>query len=475
MAAPIAVVVLAAGRGTRMRSARPKVLQPLGGRSLLAHTLETAAAVGPQQVSVVYGFGGSSVPEAHGGYAVRWVEQPEQLGTGHAVACALPEIPDDHRVLVLYGDVPLVRPTTLQPLIAEGEAGVALLSAQVDHPTGYGRVVRRPGDGGVEAIVEEKDATPAQRAITEVNTGLLAAPAGPLRRWLAGLSADNAQGEYYLTDVVAAAVAEGVPVTAHAAAEPEETSGINDLVQLAEAERIWQARTRRELMRAGLRLADPERVTVRGRVEAGYDCSVDPDVLLEGEVVLGDGVHIGPGVVLRDTRIGDRASIDGYSVIEGAEIGPECRVGPFAHLRRGSTLEQGAKVGNFVETKAAHLGPGAKANHLSYVGDAEVGARANIGAGTITCNYDGAAKHKTAIGADAFIGSGTELVAPVRVGEGATIGAGTTVSRDAPAGALTVARRQVRTVAGWQRPGLTPQRGAPDDGTEAAAPPPTED
>ncbi|MCG5538560.1 bifunctional UDP-N-acetylglucosamine diphosphorylase/glucosamine-1-phosphate N-acetyltransferase GlmU [Halorhodospira sp. 9622] len=460
MRAPVAVVILAAGKGTRMRSAQPKVLQPLAGRSLLSHVLDTALALGPEQVHVVYGHGGQEVAAAHADYPVHWVEQPEQLGTGHAVACALPQIPDDHRVLVLYGDVPLVTPATLEPLV-DGH-GLELLAARVPDSTGYGRVIRDAA-GGVVAIVEEKDADPGQRGVDEINTGLMAAPAADLRRWMAALSADNAQGEYYLTDAVAAAVADGVPVLARFTADPGEASGINDLVQLAEVEQAYQRREARRLLRGGLRLVAPERFTLRGQVRFGTDCAIDPDCTLEGEVALGDNVHIAQGTVLRDCVVEDGARLGPYTVIEQARIGPGCRIGPFAHLRPGTVLEEGARVGNFVETKAARLGPGAKANHLTYVGDAEVGARANLGAGTITCNYDGARKHRTRIGDDAFIGSGSQLVAPVQVGDRATIGAGTTLTSDAPADALTVARSRARTIPGWQHPGLTGRRGPPDD------------
>ncbi len=466
MRAPVAVVILAAGKGTRMRSARPKVLQPLAGRPLLSHVLDAALALGPDQVHVVHGHGGEQVAAAHAEYPVHWVEQPEQLGTGHAVGCALEQIPDGHRVLVLYGDVPLVRPQTLAGLL-EGD-GLDLLTARLPDPTGYGRVIR-DAQGAVVRIVEEKDADPEQKRVDEINTGLLAAPAAELRRWMAELSADNAQGEYYLTDAVAAAVTEGLPVRARLADDPGEASGINDLLQLAEVERAYQYREARRLLRDGLRLVAPERFPLRGRLSFGTDCAMDPDCMLEGDVQLGDEVHIAQGAVLRDCVIEDGARIGPYTVVEQARIGAGCQVGPFAHLRPGTVLEEGARVGNFVETKAARLGPGAKANHLTYVGDAEVGARANLGAGTITCNYDGAEKHRTQIGEDAFIGSGTQLVAPVQVGARATVGAGTTLTSDAPADALTVGRSRARTIPGWQHPGLTGRRAPLDDGDETSA------
>ncbi len=453
------VVILAAGKGTRMRSARPKVLHPLAGRPLLSHVLDTALALKPTAVYVVYGHGGTNVVAAHETYPVRWVEQPEQLGTGHAVRCAVPEVPDDHRVLVLYGDVPLVRPDTLQPLL--DTRGVALLTTVLDDPTGYGRILRS-GDG-VTGIVEEKDAAPEQRAVREVNTGLLAAPAGPLKAWLVDLQSDNAQREYYLTDIVAMAVAGEVPVVGVPADEPAEVQGVNDLVQLAEVERLWQRRAAERLMRSGLHLIQPDRFQLRGELIHGSDCSVDADVICQGRVELGHRVTLGPGVLLRNARVEDDAVVDAYSIIDTAVVGPGAQVGPFARLRPGTTLERGAKVGNFVETKAVRLGPGSKANHLTYLGDTEVGAGVNIGAGTITCNYDGAGKHRTRIEDDAFIGSGTELVAPVTVGRGATIGAGTTLTRDAPPGTLTLERTRQRTVEGWRRPGAVSTRQAGDD------------
>ncbi len=453
------VIVLAAGKGTRMRSSRPKVLHPLAGRPLLSHVLDAALALNPAAIYVVYGHGGDAVASAHAGYPVQWVEQPQQLGTGHAVRCAVDGIPDDHRVLVLYGDVPLIQADTLTPLLSA--PGVALLSAELADPAGYGRVVRAGQE--VRGIVEEKDATPEQQAIREINTGLLSAPARHLKRWLADLQADNAQGEYYLTDVVAMAVAEAVPVTGMPVGDPAEVQGVNDLVQLAGVERLWQRRAAERLMRAGLHLVNPDRFELRGELAHGEDCRIDAGVVCEGRVELGHRVTLGPGVVLRDTRIADDAVVDAYSVVEGAEVGIEAVVGPFARLRPGTVLAKGAKVGNFVETKAVRLGPGSKANHLTYLGDAEVGAGVNIGAGTITCNYDGAGKHTTRIDDDAFIGSGTELVAPVTVGRGATIGAGTTLSQDAPPGALTLERTRQRTVENWQRPGKPPSDGSTGD------------
>ena len=457
---PLSVVVLAAGQGTRMRSRLPKVLQPLAGRTLLTHVLDTALALQPDRLLVVYGHGGEDVIAAHPDHPVSWIHQPEQLGTGHAVGCALSSIPDEHRVLVLCGDVPLTTPQALRPL-AEGQ-GLGLLTATVDDPSGYGRILR-DDQGRVCAIREERDADVAERSVCEVNTGLLAAPAERLRDWLGRLSADNQQGEYYLTDIVGEAVRDGDPVEAVPAPEAAETVGINDPLQLAEAERIYQARAARDLLARGLRLTSAERMVLRGELAFGYDCRIDPDCLIEGRVELGDDVRIGQGVILRNARIEDGAEIEAYSVVEDAEIGAGARVGPFAHLRRGTALGSGARIGNFVETKNATLGAGAKANHLTYVGDAEVGAGANLGAGTITCNYDGAHKHRTRIGEQAFIGSGSQLVAPVAIGARATIGAGTTVTRDAAADALTVGRCRTRTIPGWLNPGLTSDHGPEED------------
>lgn len=435
-----------------MRSQLPKVLHPLAGRPLLGHVLATARQLEADAVYVVYGHGGDTVRARLQEGDVHWVEQREQLGTGHAVAQALPEIADDQVLLVLYGDVPLVQAQTLQPLVEAARKGrVGLLTATAADPTGYGRILRDAG-GRVVGIVEEKDASAEQRAITEVNTGLLAAPAQHLRRWLAALSNDNAQGEYYLTDIIAAAVEDGVGVEPQLAADLTEVSGVNDRVQLAQLERAFQAREAERLMRDGLSLADPARFDLRGELTAGRDCYVDVNAVIEGRVVLGDRVWIGPNCCLRDCELGDDVRVHANSVLEGARIGAEATVGPYARLRPGSELKRGAKVGNFVEVKQAVLEEGAKVNHLSYIGDAEIGRDVNVGAGTITCNYDGANKHRTVVGEKAFIGSGTNLVAPVTVGAGATIGAGSTVTRDAPAEQLTLTRSKQTTVPGWKRP-----------------------
>ncbi len=450
---PLSVVVLAAGQGKRMRSDRPKVLHALAGRPLLAHVLEAARALGPGRIVVVHGHGGEAVRAAFAGEpGLTWVEQAERLGTGHAVAQALPEVQDGDQVLVLYGDVPLVRPQTLRRLLdAAGGERVAVLTACLDDPTGYGRIVRDEA-GQLARIVEEKDADAATRAIREVNTGILAAPAARLRGWVGRLGRDNAQGEYYLTDVVAMAVAEGVPVAAVCVEDPDETLGVNDRVQLARLERLWQRRAAEALLRAGVTLRDPARFELRGTLEHGRDVEIDVGVVLEGTVRLGDGVRVGPYCVLRDVTVAEGAEILPFTLIESAEIGPGARVGPYARVRPGTRLAARTRIGNFVELKNADVGEGSKINHLSYVGDALVGREVNIGAGTITCNYDGAHKHRTVIEDEAFIGSDTQLVAPVTVGKGATIGAGSTITRDAPPGGLTLSRAPQVTRPGWKRP-----------------------
>ncbi len=443
--APLHVVILAAGKGSRMRSAHPKVLHPIGGRAMLGRVLDAARELAPDGIHVVHGHGGDAVREAFADDAIEWVHQRDQLGTGHAVQQALPGVPAEARVLVLYGDVPLVTGATLHPLVARVGAGPVLLSARLPDPGGYGRVVRDP-DGSVRAIVEERDADDATRAINEINTGLLAAPAAGLRRWLAQCGADNAQGEYYLTDTIAIARDEGAPVHAVEVADPALAAGVNDRVQLEAAERRFQRREAEALLRAGLGMVDAGRFDLRGRVEFGQDCTLDVDVVLEGAVVLGSGVTVGPFTRIRDATVGDGAVIEAHSEIDGAAIGPGCRVGPFARLRPGTRLEAGARVGNFVEVKNSVLGAQTKVNHLSYIGDTSAGTGVNVGAGTITCNYDGVHKHRTTIADGAFIGSGTELVAPVRVGANAVIGAGTTLTRDAPADQVTVSRAPQRSV-----------------------------
>jgi bifunctional UDP-N-acetylglucosamine pyrophosphorylase/glucosamine-1-phosphate N-acetyltransferase len=449
----LGVVILAAGRGTRMRSARPKVLHTLGGRPLLAHVLATARALRPARIAVVYGHGGDQVPEAFAGESdLAWIEQAEQLGTGHAVQQALSAVEDTDRVLILFGDVPLITPATLTDLIAvAADAPLALLTLELPDPTGYGRIVRA-GDGTVERIVEQRDAGPAERAIREVNSGIMAVEHSRLVSWIERLENDNTQKEYYLTDIVASAVADGATVQTVSVPDAEEVMGINDRAQLARLERRFQRRQAEQLMLGGVTLSDPDRFDLRGSLTFGEDVEIDLNVLLEGEVVLGDGVRVGAHSVIRNCRIAAGTEIREHCVIENADIGPKCMIGPFARIRPGTELAAAVQIGNFVEIKKSQVGGGSKINHLSYIGDSTVGADVNIGAGTITCNYDGANKHRTVIGDRAFIGSDTQLVAPVTVGAGATIGAGSTITSDAPPEMLTLSRNKQVTLKGWQRP-----------------------
>jgi bifunctional UDP-N-acetylglucosamine pyrophosphorylase/glucosamine-1-phosphate N-acetyltransferase len=447
----LGIVILAAGQGTRMRSALPKVLHPIAGRPMLAHVIATARAMDPARIVVVYGHGGEQVRAAFPDPELQWAEQAEQLGTGHAVQQALPQLAGLERVLVLYGDVPLLRRETLRRLLLAAGDQVGLLTMNLSDPSGYGRVLRAV-DGDVTAIVEHKDASDAQRAISEVNTGILVLPGARLPDWLANLSSDNAQGEYYLTDLIAMAVADGVAVNAAQPDDPLEAEGVNNRVQQATLERAWQQRAAQSLMADGVSFADPARFDLRGRLRCGRDVSIDVNVIVQGDVVLGDRVHVGPNTVLRDVHIGDDVLILENCVLEGASIGPGSRIGPFARLRPGADLVGQAHIGNFVEVKKSTIGLGSKVNHLSYVGDSTVGSGVNLGAGTITCNYDGANKHQTVIGDRAFIGSNTALVAPVTIGEGATIGAGSVIGKDAPAEKLTVGRARQVTIDGWQRP-----------------------
>ena len=433
-----------------MKSAAPKVLQPLAGRPLLKHVIETARALEPAAIQVVYGHGGERVRTALAGEPVTWTLQAERRGTGHALLQAMPHIPDGHTVLVLYGDVPLIRRATLADLLGK-RSQVHLLTMKADDPAGYGRIVR-DRRGSVRRIVEEKDASRAQLAIRECNTGVLAAPARLLRRWLALLKPDNSQGEYYLTDIVALAVRERVPVRPVVAAQGIEVLGVNDKAQLAAVEAAWRAEKARELMLAGVTVADPARLDVRGTVTHGSDVFLDVNVVLEGRVALGDGVRVGPGCLIRDSEIGAGTEVFAHCVIDHAVIGPECHIGPFARFRPTSTAARGVHIGNFVEVKNSRLGEGSKANHLAYVGDAELGSRVNIGAGTIIANYDGANKNRTVIEDDVHTGSNSVLVAPIVVGAGATIGAGSTVTKDVPGGKLTVARARQQTLEGWRRP-----------------------
>jgi len=454
----LSIVILAAGQGKRMNSALPKVLQPLAGRPLLGHVLVAARALEPAAVHVVYGHGGEQVQAALAGdlaiVAPRssWVLQAEQKGTGHAMQQALPVLHDDEIVLVLYGDVPLVQPETLRALVAlAGPKSLGLLTVELPDPTGYGRIVRDVR-GKVLRIVEQKDANARERKIREGNTGIMAVPVKRLRGWLSKLRNANAQGEYYLTDIIAMAVKDKIKVAPLAAPTVAEVLGINDKVQLAEAEDALQRSRARTLMVAGATLADASRVDVRGEIVVGRDVFIDINAVFEGRVVLGDGVIVGPGCVLRDCEIAAGVRLNAYCVIEGATVGAGAIIGPFARLRPGASLGSDVHIGNFVEIKNSTMGAGSKANHLAYVGDATVGPRANIGAGTIVANYDGANKHHTVIGADAHTGSNSVLVAPVNLGDGATVGAGSTITKDVPAGTLVVARGKQVAIAGWKRP-----------------------
>ena len=448
----LSIIILAAGQGTRMCSAIPKVLHRIGGKPLLEHVIETAADMRPRSVQVVYGHGGQAVPEALRQHQVIWVEQSEQLGTGHAVAQALPAVADDQQVLILFGDVPLITTQTLTRLCAVADdKALGLLTAQLDCPQGYGRILR-DAVGRVTGIVEEKDANEAQRRVTEINTGFLAAPAYRLKAWIEALDNINAQGEYYLTDVIGLAAADGVSIRTVSPSDTGEIRGVNNRLQLAELERAYQRREANRLMMEGVTLRDPARFDLRGKLTAGTDVCIDVDVVLEGAVRLGDRVSIGPGCFIRDSEIGDDVEVQPRCVIEGARIGAAARIGPFARLRPETRLGDRVHVGNFVEIKKSDVGTQSKINHLSYIGDTKIGERVNVGAGTITCNYDGANKHQTVIGDDVFIGSDTQLVAPVKVGAGATIGAGSTITRDTPAGELTLSRAPQMTRPGWKRP-----------------------
>ncbi|CBL47375.1 UDP-N-acetylglucosamine pyrophosphorylase protein [gamma proteobacterium HdN1] len=450
------VVILAAGKGTRMKSFLPKVLQPLAKRPLLSHILETSLSLNAHKVAIVFGHGGdqvqSQIKKEFSDAPIAWVEQQQQLGTGHAVSQALPVLDDDARALILYGDVPLTSIATLvgfQDSVPKDQLGVLTIEMAV--PTGYGRIIR--GEcGQVVRIVEEKDASVAEKAVTEVNTGIMVAPAARLKEWLPRLSSNNAQGEYYLTDIVKLANEGGVAVQAVLVDDPMEVEGVNDKRQLAKLERLLQAKHANHLMAMGATLADPARVDVRGQVEVGSDCFIDVNVVFEGRVVLGNNVEIGPNCLIKDSVIGNNTTIKANSMLDNARLADHCDVGPFARLRPGAELASAARVGNFVEVKNTYLGAHSKANHLAYLGDCEIGTEVNVGAGTITCNYDGVNKHKTRIGDGAFIGSNSSLVAPLEIGAGATIGAGSTITRKAEADALTVTRAKQTTIEGWRRP-----------------------
>jgi len=457
MMTPLSVVILAAGQGTRMKSNLPKVLHTIGGRPLLTHVVQTGHSLGAEMIHVVYGHGGEHVQQALADFDVQWAHQPRQLGTGHAVEQAMPHIPDAHTVLVLYGDVPLITADTLRRLIAVSRGdSLGLLTATLDDPTGYGRIVRDAA-GAIRRIVEQKDANAEQLAVHEINTGMMAANAGRLRVWLSRLENANAQGEFYLTDIVAMAVADGVAVNAVGPADNIEIEGVNNKRQLAELERAYQRRMADRFMLEGLTLRDPARFDVRGELRFGRDVVVDVNVIFEGSVTLGDRVYVEANNVLRDVTIGDDVTIHPNCILEQSHIGRQCEIGPFARIRPETELAEDVKIGNFVEIKKSTVAHDSKINHLSYVGDTTMGANVNIGAGTITCNYDGANKHRTIIGDNVFIGSDTQLVAPVTVADGATIGAGSTITRDVAAGSLTLSRAEQRTREGWKRPQKKPK------------------
>lgn len=449
------VVILAAGLGKRMQSDLPKVLHPLAGRPMLAHAIDTARQLDPQRIVIVVGHGAQQVQDQFTDQSdLVFVTQSPQHGTGHAVQQALPELLDDgtpSTTLVLYGDVPLVQALTLKNLLVACGSGMAVLTESLSDPTGYGRILR-DAQGNVAGIVEDKDASEEQRAICEVNTGILAAATGPLKDWLSRIDNNNAQGEYYLTDIVALAVKAGVAIGVAQPAMSWETLGVNSRLQQAQLERAWQQEQARRLMEQGVTLADPARFDVRGTLVCGRDVFIDVGCVFEGHVELADGVHVGPQCVISNAKAARGARIEAFSHIDQAQIGEQARVGPYARLRPGAQLGQRAHVGNFVEIKNSTLGADSKANHLAYVGDATIGERVNIGAGTITCNYDGVNKHQTTIDDDVFIGSDTQLIAPVHVGRGATIGAGTTLTQDAPEGRLTLSRTTQKTIFGWTRP-----------------------
>lgn len=444
-------VILAAGKGTRMHSNIPKVLHTLAGKPMAKHVIDTCHGLGAHNIHLVYGHGGEQMQNALAEEPVNWVLQAEQLGTGHAVDQASEHFRDDEKILILYGDVPLISEQTIESLLeAQPTGGIALLTVVLDNPTGYGRIVRK--NGPVVAIVEQKDATEEQKLIKEINTGVMVATGGDLKRWLAGLNNNNAQGEYYLTDVIAAAHDEGRAVEAVHPVSSIEVEGVNDRIQLARLERAFQAGQANKLLEQGVMLRDPARFDLRGELQCGTDVEIDVNVLIEGQVSIGNNVVIGAGAILKDCEIDDNTVIRPYSVIEGACVGENCTVGPFTRLRPGAELHNDTHVGNFVEMKNARLGEGSKANHLTYLGDAEIGQRVNIGAGVITCNYDGANKFKTIIGDDVFVGSDSQLVAPVTIDDGATIGAGTTLTKNVAQGELVITRAKEKKITGWQRP-----------------------
>jgi bifunctional UDP-N-acetylglucosamine pyrophosphorylase/glucosamine-1-phosphate N-acetyltransferase len=444
------IVILAAGKGTRMHSDIPKVLHALAGKSLLQHVLDTAVQLAPEKTCVVYGHGGEMVPAAMAQYQASFVLQEPQLGTGHAVLQAMPGLNDASTTLILYGDVPLIQLDTLKKLL-ENPGHLCLLTLNMLNPAGYGRIIRSSA-GSVCSIVEEKDATAEQRAVTEVNTGILSAPTHLLRNWLSALSNNNVQGEYYLTDIVSMAVAQGITVSTSQPQQDWQVMGVNSKVQLAELERIWQCEQALRLLQQGVGLADPARLDVRGNLHCGRDVEIDVGCIFEGEVHLGNKVKVGAYTVIRNSKIAAGTHIAPYTHIDASEVGEKCSLGPYARLRPGSKLHSDVHIGNFVEVKNSEIAQGSKANHLSYIGDSTIGSRVNVGAGTITCNYDGANKFRTIIEDDVFIGSDTQLIAPVTIKRGSTIGAGSTITKDTPENALTLSRAKQITVAGWQRP-----------------------
>lgn len=451
MTKPLSVVILAAGKGTRMYSDLPKVLHPIAGKPMVKHVIDTVKHLNARQINLIYGHGADLLKERLADEPVNWVFQAEQLGTGHAMQQAAPFFSDDENIVMLYGDAPLIQQSTLERLIAQKpENGIALLTVKLDNPTGYGRIIRE--NGSVVAIVEQKDASAEQLKIQEINTGVMVASGASFKKWLGNLNNNNAQGEYYITDVIAMANEDGFQVQAVQADEFMEVEGVNNRLQLAALERFYQKKQAEKLLLAGVTLIDPSRFDVRGTVEHGKDVSIDVNVILEGNVKLGNNVKIGAGCVLKNVTVGDNVEIKPYSVLEDAVIGEKSAIGPFSRLRPGTQLAEGAHVGNFVEIKNAQVGKGSKVNHLTYVGDAEVGSNVNIGAGVITCNYDGANKFKTIIGDDVFVGSDSQLVAPVEIANGATIGAGSTITKNVAEGELVITRVAQKHIQGWQRP-----------------------
>lgn len=451
------VIILAAGQGTRMRSSLPKVLHTVAGRPLLQHVVDTASRLQPKAIHVVVGHGGDAVQSALSAYPLQWVEQAERLGTGHAVLQAMPAVDPESTVLVLYGDVPLIEEDSLRALVVRAAIGPALLTARLADPAGYGRVLR-DGDGAIQCVVEDKDASDEQRAVDEINTGVLAAPASALNSYLPRVGNENQQGEYYLPDILSLAVAEGVPVASVEAGAEMDVQGVNDRVQLNTVEREYQQRRARALLTAGTNVADIARIDIRGTLECGVDVSIDVGVVFEGKVTLADKVSIGPNCVLKNVSVGLGAVVHAMSHLEDCRLGEGCSVGPFARLRTGTDLADGARIGNFVETKKASIGAGSKVNHLSYVGDCEMGSEVNIGAGTITCNYDGVNKHQTVIGSGSFVGSNSTLVAPVEIAEHGFVAAGSAITKPIGKDELAVGRGKQRNIGGWIRPTVKKER-----------------